>query len=201
MRDINRSKAQLLLNAPNLHAHLHAELGIQIGKRLIKEHQVGLDDHRAGKRHALTLTAAHFARIAVFKALQIDEPEHLHDVAANRFLVELAHLQAERHIVKHRHMREKRVALKYKTEVALMQRHVRIVLSVKGNRTLVRLGEARNHAQGRRLTASGGAKQTDEFAALHAQVEIAENDILSVTGSNVFKFEQCHVAFLLTPSG
>ena len=74
VRDINRSKAQLLLNASNLHAHLHAELSVQIGKRLIKKHQVGLDDHCAGKCHALLLPPLDFARIAVFKALQIDEP-------------------------------------------------------------------------------------------------------------------------------
>ena len=65
MGDVDRGETQLLLNAADFHAHLHAQFRIEVGERFVKEHQIRLDDHRACQRHALTLAAAHLARIAV----------------------------------------------------------------------------------------------------------------------------------------
>ena len=46
-------------------AHLVAQLGVEIGQRLVEKQDLRLDDQRAGERHALLLAAGELARIAV----------------------------------------------------------------------------------------------------------------------------------------
>ncbi len=131
MRDVNRREAQLLLNPADLHAHLDAQLRVEVGERLVKEHQIRLDDHGARKRHALTLAAAHLARIAVFKP---SRSTSFSICITSRWITALssfAHFKAESHVVKHGHVRKERIALEYETEIALVQRHMGIILPSK----------------------------------------------------------------------
>ena len=201
MRDVDGGEAQLLLQAADLHAHLDAQLRVEVGERLVEHQQIRLDDQRARKRHALPLSAGHLARIAALKALQVDDLQHVQDFFSDGLLVHLAHLQAEGHVVKHGQVREERIALEHEAEVALVQRHLRVVLTVKDDLARHRLGEAGDHAQAGGLAAAGGAQQGDKLALFHAQVKILEDDVLIVSGGDVFQFEQCHLFVLLTPSG
>ena len=201
MRHVNRSKAELLLQLADLNAHLDAQLRVKVRERLVKHQQLRLDDQRARQRHALPLTAGHLAREAVFKALKVDDLEHFHDFLLDGFLVHLAHLEAEGHVVKHGQMREERIALENKAEVALMQRNIRIVLAVEDDLAVHRVGKARNQAQAGRLAAAGGTQQADKLALLHADVEILEDNVLIVSGGDILQFKKCHGVVLLTPSG
>ena len=48
---------QLPLQLENLTPHLNAQVGVQIGQRLVQQQDPGLDDDGAGKGHSLLLAA------------------------------------------------------------------------------------------------------------------------------------------------
>ena len=54
----------------NLAAHLGTQLGIQVGKRFIKQEYLRLTHNRAPHRHALTLAAGEILRQALQQRLQ-----------------------------------------------------------------------------------------------------------------------------------
>ena len=57
MRDINHGGAGLLMQPLQLTAHIHPELRVQIGKRLIEQQQVRLRGDGPRDCHALLLAA------------------------------------------------------------------------------------------------------------------------------------------------
>ena len=65
MRDVDGGDADLLLDAADLGAHGNAQLGVEVRERLVEEQHARLDDQRAGKRHALLLTAGELAGVVV----------------------------------------------------------------------------------------------------------------------------------------
>ena len=46
-------------------AHLHAQLGIQVGERLVEQEHLRMTNDGAAKRDALALTAGKLARLAL----------------------------------------------------------------------------------------------------------------------------------------
>ena len=57
MGDVDRGVAILVVQAAHLQAHLLAQIGIEVGERLVEQQRLGLDDQRARKRNALLLAA------------------------------------------------------------------------------------------------------------------------------------------------
>ena len=55
MRDIDGRDADAVLDILDDGAHLHAQLGVQVGKWLVKEQHIGLDAQRTRQRHALLI--------------------------------------------------------------------------------------------------------------------------------------------------
>ena len=51
----------MVVDAPDLGAHLEAQLGVQVGERLVHQHQRRLDHDGARDRHALLLSAGKLA--------------------------------------------------------------------------------------------------------------------------------------------
>ena len=63
--DVDRGVAIFVVQPAHLEAHLLAQIGVEIGQRLVEQQRLGLDDQRARQRDALLLAARQFARIAV----------------------------------------------------------------------------------------------------------------------------------------
>ena len=57
------------MDAPDLGAHLEAQLGVEVRERLVHQHQRRLDDDGAGDGDALLLAAGELARQLVLLAL------------------------------------------------------------------------------------------------------------------------------------
>ena len=66
---------QLLLQPADLRAHLHPDLGVEIGQRLVEQQDVGVQHQRAGQRHPLLLAARELARIALLQPDQVHLPQ------------------------------------------------------------------------------------------------------------------------------
>ena len=116
--DVDRRHAEALVQARELGAHRDAELGVEVGERLVHEVRGGLAHHGAPHRDALALAAGELAGLAVE---QLVEAEDLRDVVhapVDLGLGRLAHLQAERQVLAHGHVRVERVVLEHHRDVA-----------------------------------------------------------------------------------
>ena len=57
----------------DLDPHLHAQLGVEIGQRLVEQEHLRVAHDRAAHRHALSLAAGELARIAVEVGREIED--------------------------------------------------------------------------------------------------------------------------------
>ena len=63
--DVDGGVAIGVVQPAHLEAHFLAQIGVEIGQRLVEQQRLGLHDQRARERHALLLAAGQFARIAL----------------------------------------------------------------------------------------------------------------------------------------
>ena len=103
-----------------------------------------------------------------------------------------SHLQPEGDVLRHRHVREERIALKDDAEAAAVGLLVRDVAPVEGNPALSRLDETGDHLQGRRLPAARGAEKRNEFALVDRQGDIANGRERAVFLGNPFECQERH---------
>ena len=85
VRNVNGGDADLLLDAADLRAHRDAQLGVQVGERLVEEQNARLDDERAGERHTLLLTAGELVGHAALHTGELHEIKDLHHALADLF--------------------------------------------------------------------------------------------------------------------
>ena len=94
MRDVDRRDLELVVQAADLEAHLLAQVGVEVGQRLVEQQHLGLDDDGAGQRHALLLAARQLGRIAVLQRAQLHDVEDAcrrgASISAARQLAQLA---------------------------------------------------------------------------------------------------------------
>ena len=76
MGDVDAGDAQPLLDAPDLGAHLLAQLGVQVGERLVHQQHLGLHHQGAGQGHALLLPAGELVGGALLQAGQLHQLQH-----------------------------------------------------------------------------------------------------------------------------
>ena len=77
VRDIDRGDADLLLQPHQLDPHLLAQLGVEIGQRLVEQDDARLVDDGARERDALALAAGQLGGVAVGEMRQADQFERL----------------------------------------------------------------------------------------------------------------------------
>ena len=122
--DVERRHAEPALDAKHLAAHLHAQLCVEIGQRLVHQEDGRLTDERPSHRHALTLPAGELARTAV---QHFGEPENRGGLAHPTValgLCDAAHREREPDVVVGRQMRIQRVVLKDHGDVTVARRQI-----------------------------------------------------------------------------
>ena len=96
----------MTLQLADLDPHLLAQLGVEIGQRLVEQQHVRPDRKRARERDTLLLAAGKLARQSTGKRLEPYQTQSFARAYLDLGLGELAHLQPERDIFRHRHVRE-----------------------------------------------------------------------------------------------
>ena len=172
MGDVDGGDAQFLLDAADLGAHGHAQLGVQVGQRLVKKQHARLHHQRAGQGHALLLAAGELVGHAAFHAAHLHQVQHGLNPLLDLGLGNLPELEAVGHVVKHIVMREQRIALEHHGGVALVGGQLVDGLAAQVDFALVRALKAGHHAQRRRLSAAGGAQKRHEAARRNVQRHI-----------------------------
>jgi len=171
VRDVERGDADPLLQRADEESHLVAQLGVEVGERLVEQQQPRLDHQRAREGHALLLAAGELARVALAQARELHHREHGIDPALHLRGGDLAHLQAEAEVLADVHVREERVVLEHHADVPPLGGQHGDVGAVEGDGATGRELEPGDAAQGRGLAAAGGAEQRDELALGDVEVD------------------------------
>jgi hypothetical protein len=164
VRHVDHGRAQLLVQARDLHPHVGAQRGVQVRQRLVEQKGARLAHDGAADRDALALAAGQLRRLAF---QQVFELEHLRDRMYRLADLRLRHArqaQPERDVLEHTHVRIQRIALEHHRQAALCRRRLVDALAVDADLALADLFQSRDHAQHGRLAAARRADQHDEFA-------------------------------------
>ena len=171
VRDIDRRVLVGVVQAPDLEAHLLAQIGVEIRERFVEQQRLRFDDERPRQRRALLLAAGQFMRIA---RREIAEPRHVEDrrdPALALGPVEAAQLEPVGDILGDRHMRPQRITLEDHRHAAPLRRHraarLRDGAAADPDRALVGIEKPGDEPQRRRLAATRGpSRQTSEPCAI-----------------------------------
>ena len=199
MRHVQHGDAQFALDAAQLGAHLHAQLGVQVRQRLIEQQQGRFDDDGARQRHALLLAAGHLRRQARFKARQTDGGDHGFDLGFQQSWRNLAQTQTESDVVVYIQVREQGIRLEDHADIALVRRQLADFAAVEHDAARLQRHQAGDRAHGGGLAAAAGAQQRDQFALLDVQVQVFHGRrVLGVAEVQLVQFQITHRVLPLT---
>ena len=152
VRDEDRRDVHDVVELAQPLAKLGADARVEGAEGLVEEQHLRLRCERAREPHPLPLSSGELCGVAVPEVLELDEVEELVDPLGDLGLRPLAHLQAERDVVPHRHVLERRVVLEDEADVSLLRCEDRRVLPGEEDLALVRGLEAGDDAEQRRLS-------------------------------------------------
>ena len=185
----------------DLGTHLNAQLGVQVGERLVHQEDLGLTNDGAAEGDALTLTTGQSGGLTIQQSLDAQDRGGFLNAAIDVRLGHLAQLQTESHVVVNGHVRIQSVALENHRDVAILRGNMVDELVVDIEFATGDVFQAGDHAQGGGLTTAGRTNQNDEFLVFNLEVEIADRDnITRVDLVNVAKRKTCHSCCLLNPN-
>ena len=165
-----------LLDVLELDLHLLPQLEIERAERLVEQQHAGPVDERARERDALALSARELARLAAGERVQPHERERLDRTLAPLRLGDALDAQAVLDVLLHGHVREERVVLEHRVDVALVGRAIRHILPAEQHAAARGPFEARDHAQTRGLARPGRPEQREELAAPDVEVDCVDGD-------------------------
>ena len=158
-----------------LDARLHAQRGVEVGQRLVKQKHLGLAHDGAADGHALALAAGQGLGFAVEQVRDLQNLGHLADGRAHLGFRLARQFEGKAHVVARRHVRIQGVALEDHGDAPLGRRHVvgQQVADVQLARADV--FQSRDHAQQGRLAAAGRPDEDHEFAVMDIEVQALDD--------------------------
>ena len=122
MRDVDERDADFTLDALQLHLHGLPELEVQRAERLVEQQCLRVIDQRPGQGHPLLLATGQLTGPSLLTAGQVDDLQHLADLAGDPVSGHVPSPQPERDVLEHVHVREQGVGLEHHVDVALVRR-------------------------------------------------------------------------------
>ena len=164
MGHVDRGHAEAFVEPGQLGPHGHAQLGVEVGQRLVHEERRRLAHHRPAHGDPLALPAGECRRLALHELLEAQDARRLLHPAIALRGGNPAHPQREAEVAPDRHVRVERVVLEDHGDVPVALEHVRHVLAAEADRARAHLLEAGNQAQQGGLATAGGTHQHHELA-------------------------------------
>ena len=193
--DIDTGSAQAALHLRDFGAHLAAELGVQVGKRLIEEERIGLPHNGPSHGHPLALPAREVGRLAFQVVGQFQGGRGVGHQFADLLVgvLALAQPQREGDVFVNRQVRVQRVILEHHRQVAVAGRLVIDAFPVDQQVAGGDVLQAHDHAQQRGLAAARGAHQDDELAVGNVQADVIDGrEPVAVLLDEVVEGDRCH---------
>jgi hypothetical protein len=185
-------KVVLLVQLGDLRARLDAQLGVEVRERLVHQEHRRVAHDRAAERDALALAATQRLGLAV---KQVADREHvggfLHALV-DLGLRRLAQLEAESHVVIHRHVRVERIALEHHRDIAILRRHIVDNAIANVDVAVGDLLQASQATQRGGLAAARRPNQHQEFLIVDLDVEIFQHRDLTEALPDVVELDACH---------
>jgi hypothetical protein len=175
VRDVDDGRAQALVQAFDFAAHLVAQLGVEVGERLVEQKHLGLAHDRAADGHALALAAAERGRPAVEHVVDAQQLGGVGHAALDVRFRRAAQAQPEGHVLVQRLVRVERVVLEHHRDVAVARRQLVHALAFDTHFAAADGLQPRDHAQQRALAAAAGAHEDDELAVADLKVDAVDH--------------------------
>ena len=175
MGDVDRRRLEPLMQFLDLGAHLHPQLGVEIGQRLVEQEDLRVAYDCPAHRDALALAARQLTRIPVEIGGEPEDLGSLLHPILDRCRIGLAQPQREGHVVGHLHVRIERVVLKDHRDVAFGRRQVVDDLVADENGAGGDAFEAGDHAQEGRLSAARWPYQNHEFTVVDVDSDTVDD--------------------------
>jgi len=170
--DVDRGRFQLRLQPRHLGPHLHAQLGVEVGERLVHQEGFRVAHDRPAHRHPLALPAGEVGRAAVEVGDEVERPRRLLHLALDLLLLGARQLQCEAHVLAHGHVRVEGVVLEDHRDVAVFRRAVVHLLAADLQLAFGDVLEPGDHPQRGRLAAARGADEDHELAVADLEVHL-----------------------------
>ena len=195
--DIDAGDAAALVQAFDFGPHFHAQLGIQVGQRLVEQKQLWLTGEGAAHRHPLALAAAELGGATVEQMFDLQHGGDLADALLALGLGDFSHFQRKTDVVGHAHRGVERVALKDHRNVALGGGHANDVALTDAYRPFGGFFQARDDVQQRAFATARRPDQNQKFARGHVNVDALEHFDLFVALAKGFAYAlnvqcRCH---------
>ena len=176
VRHVHGRGLETFVQQHELTPHLHAELRVEVGQRLVHQERLGFAHHRAAHRDPLALSARELRRPPL---QQREEPEDLRGIEHALFelrLRGLPELQPEREVLFDRHVRVEGVALEHHRDVSRLRLQIGDLAVADRDLAGGDLLQSGDHPQDRGLPASGGTHEDHEFAVRDLERDIVDGD-------------------------
>ncbi len=174
VRDIDDRGFQPHVEAGDFGPHLDAELGVEIGERLVEEEDFGFADDGSAEGNALPLAAGEFARAAVEERFDRKDGGGFTDALFDFGFRCAAHFQAERHVLVDRHVRVEGVILKDHGDVAIAGGDIVHESIADVNFAAAGFFQTGDHAERGRFAATAGTDENDELAVGDLEIHITD---------------------------
>ena len=156
----------------DLGAHLHPQLGVEVGERFVKEEYLGLADDGAPHRHALTLTARKRFGLALQQVLDAEYIGRFLHSRLNLVFGIFPQFKPKGHVLIDAHVRVERVILEDHSNVAILGGHIVDDRPIYRNLAGGDFLEPGDHPQRRRFAAARRADEYHEFFILDLDIGI-----------------------------
>ncbi len=172
--DVDRRGLETLVEALQLDAHLHAQLGVEVRQRLVEQEHLRVPHDGAAHGDALALAARELARLALEQLLDAEYLGGVLDALLDLRLGKLPHLEAEGHVVVHAHVRVQSVVLEHHGDVAVLGRQIVDDPVADGDLAGGDLLETCDHAERRGLAAARRPDEDHELLVADRQVDVLD---------------------------
>ena len=196
VRDVHRGRRERALQRVQLEPRLQAQLGVEVGQRLVEEEQARLAHDGARERAALLLAAGQLARCAREKVADADLRRGVRDSLLDGVRSGADHAQRKADVLRHRHVRVERVALEHHRDVALPRLLGGHVHAVDHDLAGAHLLETGKDAQRGGLARPGRSQQDEELAGRDRKVDAMQHRGLAVPLHDAF---EAHAALVHVP--
>ena len=177
VRDVERGRAQAIVQPADVDPHLGAERGVEVRERLVEEEDRGTPHDRAPHRDALALPPGELLREALEEGVEAEHRARFADALVDLARRAPAQLEAEGEVVADGEVRVERVALEDHRHVARARRLARDVTTGELDRSRVRLLEPRHEPEERALAAAARADEDGERPLRNVEVDAPQDRV------------------------
>ena len=178
MGHVDERDPDLALDPLEFELHDVAQLEVECPQRFVEQQRARVVHQRAGQRDALLLAAGQLCGFAQREVGQSDHVEHLVDAPLDLGFVLALATRTVRDVVPHGHVREQRVMLEHRVDIALVRRHAGDVLALEADGAFGRGLETRDHPQRGGLAATRRTQHREEFTRCNGEIRVDDRDVI-----------------------